>query len=636
MTFHHGRWSRRRHSIAVGAVLVAACALLGSCAKPTSPAGGGTSIAASADFGRISGKVEAPASFKAAQVYLRNVDRNITYMVYTKAGQFRAVAMFPGRYEVRASANGLAADIRPLQIKAGDNPKLSLAMHTVAPETGPVSRSISISGQDKRADVVFDTYENIYPPGEGRDIIERTCMVCHGESWLPAQPAPRDVWEARIDHMMGKELWERPQNRYAEGVLSYRAGWLRFSLDDRKTVVDYMTQHFGENSAGRMVKTVRPPAVDEDALSKAQYIEYTVPDDPAGKGVHSDLYLGAVGQFASRRTLQDLRFDKDGNVWSTDRGAPSRLVKLDPRTGKWSEWITPHPESDLHELTIGRDGMIWLPEHAEGGLRNYLLGFNPKTEKWDYVVDMDPKDVIRNKIKWGDSISIDSKGNIYVNWIMGGGLTKFDAKTKQVVWVKPLPSTAAVPYGQVIDGNDNIFLAMWTRGSLTRFDTKSETWTEFTPPTFPSEVRRLNVDANNNALVGLYSAGSKRPGKLAQLDQTTGRWTEYEIPMQVTQPYDMSTDADGNLWWVDSPQGDRAALLGKMDIKTKRFTFYPKPQGDADSAKIQVTGQNSVWYTPRGSLTAPGLGVLYPDKDKIDSLGAFYKYGPPGYPFKKP
>ena len=34
-------------------------------------------------------------------------------------------------------------------------------------------------------------------------------------------------------------------------------------------------------------------------------------------------------------------------------------------------------------------------EHAEQlGTRNYLLGFNPKTEKWDYSIDMDPTDVV--------------------------------------------------------------------------------------------------------------------------------------------------------------------------------------------------------------------------------------------------
>ena len=77
------------------------------------------------------------------------------------------------------------------------------------------------------------------------------------------------------------------------------------------------------------------------------------------------------------------------------------------------EWLTPHPKSDIHEVLIWKDGMVWLPEHAEGGLRNYLLGFNPKTEKWDHSIDEDPTDVVRNPIKWTQSQAFDSKGNLY-------------------------------------------------------------------------------------------------------------------------------------------------------------------------------------------------------------------------------
>ncbi|MBI4485183.1 MAG: hypothetical protein HY655_04145, partial [Acidobacteria bacterium] len=46
-----------------------------------------------ASMARLSGTVTAPQAFKAAQVYIRNADKNITYMVFTSGGQFRAVAL---------------------------------------------------------------------------------------------------------------------------------------------------------------------------------------------------------------------------------------------------------------------------------------------------------------------------------------------------------------------------------------------------------------------------------------------------------------------------------------------------------------------------------------------------------------
>src|SRR5207248_8856880 len=51
-------------------------------------------------MGNLSGTVTSSRPFKAAQVYMRNVDKRIMYTVYTNAGQFRSVALFPGNYEV--------------------------------------------------------------------------------------------------------------------------------------------------------------------------------------------------------------------------------------------------------------------------------------------------------------------------------------------------------------------------------------------------------------------------------------------------------------------------------------------------------------------------------------------------------
>ena len=132
---------------------------------------------------------------------------------------------------------------------------------------------------------------------------------------------------------------------------------------------------------------------------------------------------------------------------------------------------------------------------------------------------------------------------------MGGALAKYERETGKVT-VFPMPSTNAIPYGIVSDRNDNLFIADWGSGKIVKFDTKTNAWTEFTPPTYPGQTRRPNVDYQNNVWWGIWAAG-KRPGKLAKLDQTTGRITEYTIPEQNAQPYDVvqyvrQKDRDGN------------------------------------------------------------------------------------------
>ena len=76
----------------------------------------------------LSGTVAADAPFTAARVYIRNVDRRMLYMVYTQAGRYRAVALFPGNYEVSVRAPGRASDMQRLVLNAGDSASLDLSL----------------------------------------------------------------------------------------------------------------------------------------------------------------------------------------------------------------------------------------------------------------------------------------------------------------------------------------------------------------------------------------------------------------------------------------------------------------------------------------------------------------------------
>ena len=136
-------------------------------------------------------------------------------------------------------------------------------------------------------------------------------------------------------------------------------------------------------------------------------------------------------------------------------------------------------------------------------------------------------------------------------------------------------------------------------------------------------------------IYGIWSGGPLMPAVIGRFEPGNGKHTQWPIPEQVAQPYDQEPDPDTHrIWFADSPTPDRSAQIAVLDTLNGKFTFYPKPQFDADSPKLQVTRDGAVWYAPRGSSRNAGLGALYPDKDKITTLGAFYVNGPPGYPFK--
>src|SRR5882672_8933656 len=87
---------------------IAAFVLLGGAiAYAPSAAAEGPTIAGT---GAVTGTVTAGKPFTAAQVYLRNAEKGVTFMVYTAGGKYQAINLYPGEYELTVGRRGFAAD----------------------------------------------------------------------------------------------------------------------------------------------------------------------------------------------------------------------------------------------------------------------------------------------------------------------------------------------------------------------------------------------------------------------------------------------------------------------------------------------------------------------------------------------
>ena len=648
---------------------IAAVALIAVC---SSFAWRGTTVAAQAGgelqgLGIVTGTVTALKPFTAGHVYLRSQDprRDMLYMVYTQRGAFKAVAVMPGNYELVAKARGLESDPQRIVVKSGANPAVKVTMRDAKdPDQYPTSVDPSVARSangvlSPEPEIMYASYEEIYPPGPGLAVLEELCMHCHGENRFPLQPKSASAWQFSLDRMMGTALTDNDKRGLGEGILAGSASHFRFGIQDRKDVLEYLTKHFGPDKKPRAVRTDSEMPLDEAQLGKAQYIEYYIKadendsaDPPPAGAVASDSEQTATG-VAGVRIMMMPTIDQQGNRWSVDRGVPSRLVKLDPRSGEYRAWTLPDTRAGVHDLVMDRQGRVWVLEFSrtddgrvEGGgggsseLDSRLLMFDPKTEKWEKIIDPDPDDVIRAKRK-GPLMGgvVDSKGNVYVHWMLTGALSKYDVATGKASTYR-IPTPNAVPYGAFIDPFDNVWLAEWGRGKLARFDTTTEAWTEFIPPNFPVNFRRGGQsDAEGNVWVGIWAAG-KRPGMVAKLDPRTGRWTFWDIPHRGAQPYEVSVDKDGNIWFPDKNERrpDHPMENVRLNPRDGTFTFYPRPQFMADSTRVVHAEDGSVHYTARygSAKDSSAFGVLYPDKDKITTLAPRMLNGPPGYAFKVP
>jgi virginiamycin B lyase len=543
------------------------------------------------DLGRLSGKVTAPKAFRGAQVYIRNVDKHVLYMVYTADGRYEAVNLLPGNYEVSVKKNGFTGDVKKIDVKPGA--KLTADFSLQEGNFTPSQLAVFNGAGNPREQPMLVAYDELYPAGPGKAVIERTCVSCHGPSFLPRRQWTEESANAALNLMMsGGVNTTRGSGMIKPGMMS---------PDDRQLALAYIVKNFGKDKPVRTVKVEEYP-IDEAALSRAMYVEYYVPLDPPSAN-----QSGASGPFGRGRRLQEPHFDSQGNVWYTDRGIPNRIGKVDPRTAEFKDYVLPVPTADPHGLTVDKDNNVFWAE-TNGFHLGRLDAKTGQMQRYDMNVDG------KSKGSLGHTPVLDSKQNVWFTVIVGNRVGRWDRGANKVVALYEPPTLNSYPYGTFIDKNDKIWFAEYAGCKIGRYDPVAEKFTEWPAVTQPCQIRRLGMDSKGIVWFGIYSHG-----KLGRLDPATGKVSEYKIPLSFSQPYDAWPDAEDNVWMGDDGQG---GTLIKFDQKTEKFTYYPAPQ-IGDMPKLAVSREGGIWYTPRSAVNA-AVGVLYPDKTKIKSMAAHY------------
>jgi virginiamycin B lyase len=554
-----------------GALLAVLCAVLAAQnATAQSPASTSTELSGLAS---VSGAVTSAAPFQAAKVHFRNVDKRVQYTVYTAGGKYNAMYLLPGDYEMRVEARGLESAARKIALKPGSNSPQNATL-------GPVQSTGTL----------LVAMDEMFPAGPGQRYVKDNCMGCHGPDMFGARHFPAAVWDNFVQLML--------DNGSLPGGFS--------SPQERAEVVQYLAKNFGPDSRNRMVKWNREVPLDETKLGKAMYIEY---------------YLKPNEDANLKRRGQDPHFDQQGNVWVTDRNRPNRLAKLDPRTGEWREWMMPHPQGDMHGLTIDRQGVVWIPGRI--GQRKdkdgiHLIAFDPKTEKFE-LFPIDPERKIKDRLQSHTPV-VDNHGNVWVSMIGGDRFYKWNRQTRAIEMFETSTRPSS-PYGIDMDSRGNIWMALF-RGAprLAKYDPAAGKYSEYAAVSTSGRIRRVGIDMQDRAWYGIHDRGV-----LGYVDPTTGRATEFRIPLDLSRPYDPQADYEGNIWFGDNGQGGATI---RYDPRTKEWSYYPTPQV-TDQPKIEITREGAIWYCPR-SAAEPGVGVLYPDVTKIRTLGAYYfDYDPP-------
>jgi streptogramin lyase len=251
-----------------------------------------------------------------------------------------------------------------------------------------------------------------------------------------------------------------------------------------------------------------------------------------------------------RQTIMphDVIVDAHGTAWFSNFGGQT-FGKLDPETGKVTEWDVPKPKPSypdgMLDVEEAGDGTMWLGMMFQSGLAR----FDPKTEKFRIysAPDMQNDDGTPKTRERQREVTLryDVDGKIWTTEDRGE-IDRVDVNTGEYEHFQPLKGTQFTPYsiyGIAADSHNNLYFAEINHGHIGRIDAKTKEVSFYPIPSPDSRPRRIEMDAQDRLWFAEY--GNNHVG---EFDTRTEKFTEWAMPTPWTWPYYVTRDKNGDVW----------------------------------------------------------------------------------------
>ena len=515
--------------------------------------------------GVISGSVTADrGEVRAFRVRAKDTAHLITYTVYTNKGQYHIYNLPPSTYEVQVREPGFDSSVQVVDLNSAETKTADLTLKAKPPVT---------------SDVKLVEYDQLYPPGPARTILERNCFGCHGYQEGGVQPyhlmagKTESEWAAAMVTMFWvpgvfpSPAWQSASSGTSSGYND--PSWL--TGEQRLLVLKYLATNFGPNHEKRNIK-LDTLVRDEDALAQAVYVQYELP--PVDKSQSSGLFL--------TRGTHDVMPSKDpsrkGTVWMAESTASSILrvdtLNLDPKT-RTREWTIHDPRGNFNVAPVAiaeRNGHVYWTEVKDDNIGDLDIATG---EIHRYLAPTVGQSM--------HGIAVDSNGNV---WTAGqiGTVARLNAETKEFTEWRPSEGLGNL-YTLTIDKKDRVWAVSTARQILSMWDPKTEKWTTLKPP---NNIRRIVIDSNGMIWLCEYFANG-----VVMLDPETQKMTEYKLPLKYGNPYEVSADGSDNIWLENAAYES----FVKFDPRTKKFTYFPYPEINSHTPKVEFDAEGTTMWS---------------------------------------
>jgi streptogramin lyase len=257
--------------------------------------------------------------------------------------------------------------------------------------------------------------------------------------------------------------------------------------DGKVWIVNFIRPYFTLlDSKGKILQNVN---------TKGGGSPYTIAFDKAGNAYISnpgsavemyDKNAKFVKDFKIGGNALGLTIDSQGQIWASHRtGPPSKVTKIDPVKGTWTDFPLPVTTKTLGgQVVAGYNGLLQKSDIFVIGDRSSELVHFDNAGKVQGTFTIDPSSTTIS------AMTIDANNNVWIGSFRSpGNIYKFDTKQKKVV--RTIANSPNV-LGLAIDSNGRLL---------------ATTRVSFAGPQ-PSEVRRYNVTTNILEQVSVVGLGA--------------------------------------------------------------------------------------------------------------------------------
>ena len=230
-----------------------------------------------------------------------------------------------------------------------------------------------------------------------------------------------------------------------------------------------------------------------------------------------------------------LLVDKEGVVWTTGNGNGT-IGRLEPTSGKITEYQTPSRGGGPHTLVITADGVIWFT--LQSGDKIGRLDTKGNGQITEYQTAGGPY-----------GLSLDRAGNVWFCRMGDDKLGKLDPKTGQIAELAMGPRSKPRRIATAPDGS--LWVTLYGNGKLAKVDPVAmKVVKEYALPGGDAGPYAVTVDGG-----GMVWANEINTDSVVRLNPANDEVRVVRLPSKNVGIRKMVTDRSGRLWYMGSHNG---------------------------------------------------------------------------------